>query len=154
MNLPVYKGNWVPFGHGPLTGDVQEEAASASFTRCDAEIVARRVPCSEHPVVHPHHPKSCCTPFFSGGDGERRPRHCETAVSEGGCCFLELKWQEKSCREMTGLICSVINQSRNWRWAGSPLCRALQLIFLWFCQIKASAGAFPSLRPCFSPRGC
>lgn len=26
---------------------------------------------------------------------------------------------------MTGLICSVINQSRNPRWAGSPVCSAL-----------------------------
>lgn len=64
-------------------------------------------------------------PFLRTGWGEKRARCCETTVLEGGGCFLEPKRQETSCLKMTGLICSVINQSRNPRWAGSPVCSTL-----------------------------
>lgn len=69
MNLPVYKGNWVPFGHGPLTGDVQEEAVSASSTRCDAEIVARRVPAVSTQWCILTTPTAAAPPFSQEGMG-------------------------------------------------------------------------------------
>lgn len=125
--MPVNKGNWDPSGRVLLlaAAALQVETVSASSAPCDAEILGQRVSAARARGRIPTAPRAHTPPFLGRGWREKGACCCETTVLEAGCCFLEPKRQETSCLKMTGLICSVINQSRNPRWAGSPVCSVL-----------------------------